>query len=269
MVELILQVLIVISGIITVETCYNTWLYRQPKTSTKIVLISVVSVITAIITLLLCLFLTNLKSLPYVGKFFSIIDFPFEKFFSFIPQWLLFLWFGVPIIIVWIVFAFRGGLVYRKIKADYIAFIQKQKSKDKKENSNNENTSDNQVKEKEEDNLIDLKPEPPKAENIPPKKYFLGKEVKLTTFNEKSITGLKKATVVARKNLVIGKTSSGYVAIYINGLGLKQLKRLFSKYSLDISELDSKPSIVFFTHNTVECRSLKQWIYKVRKDGKK
>lgn len=269
MIELILQVLIVISGIITVETCYNTWLYRQPKTSGKIMLISIMGVITAIITFLLCLFLTNLKKIPYAGKFFSIIDFPFEKIFSYIPQWLLFLWFGVPIIIVWIIFAFRGGLVYRKIKLDYIAFMQKQKNKDKKENSKGENISDKQVNKEEEGNLIDLKPDSPKIENIPPKKYFLGKEVKLTVFNEKSITGLKKATVVARKNLVIGKTSSGYVAVYINGVGLKQLKVLFSKYSLDISELNAKPSIVFFTYNTVDCRSLKQWIYQVRKDGQK
>lgn len=263
MLELILQILMVITGIIAIEVSYNSLLYRQKKTPIKIGILGIISVISTIITLLVCILLSNLKRIPYAGKIIRVVDFPFDKFFSYIPQWLLFVWFGIPIIIVWIVFAFRGGYVYHKIKAEYQEFLRKQKAKEEKESDPKSQPKKNKPEEK----LIELSSNSAESKKTPPNKYFLGKEVKLAVFNHKSLKGLKKAIMHAKKGVVIGKTAAGYVAIYINGTGLKDLKKIFSKYSLDISELERKPSIVFFTHEKVKTRNLKQWIMKVRKAG--
>lgn len=267
MLELILQILMVITGIIVIEVSYNSLLYRQKKTPIKIGILGIISVISTIITLLVCILLSNLKRIPYAGKIIRVVDFPFDKFFSYIPQWLLFVWFGIPIIIVWIVFAFRGGYVYHKIKAEYQEFIKKQKAKEAKEPKEPVQKSEPKKINRHEEKLIELSPNSAEDKKTPPNKYFLGKEVKLAVFNHKSLKGLKKATMHAKKGVVIGKTVAGYVAIYINGTGLKDLKKIFSKYSLDISELERKPSIVFFTHENVKTRNLKQWIMKVRKVG--
>ena len=97
----------------------------------------------------------------------------------------------------------------------------------------------------------------------PPKKYFL-EDVKTKAFEHRTVRGIAKVLPLAKSELIIGKTLQGYVAIYETSQGYKQLKQIFSKNSIDIANLQAKPSIVLFTQNNVRCFELKDYIKRIR-----
>lgn len=260
MVEFILKFVIVLSALVVIQAFYNAYLYRQPKNVERISAVSSATIAVVLVSGALWLGVNYLNRLPYISNVVIAIDSPFNAFASYLPKPFLVIWFIIPILAIWIIFIFKSGLVYQKIKKDYFKFIAKNGSnEDLKEDSGqalNIATADEAKETKPEPIKINLKKEPPK-------RYFL-ENVPIKSFEHRTIKGIAKVIPLARENLIIGKTLQGYVAIYESNKGYKQLKRLFSENSIDIASLQSKPSIVLFTRNNVKCIGLKDYLRKIK-----
>ena len=260
MVEFILKFVIVLSALAVVQAFCNAYLYRQPKNVERISAVSSATIAVVLVSGALWFGVNYLNKAPYVSNVITAIDSPFKSFVSYLPKTLIAIWFIVPVLLIWIIFIFKSGFIYQKIKRDYFKFIAKNGS-DQKQKSEEATVVQPSVDEKAEDH----KPEPMimKLKAEPPKRYFL-ENVPIKSFEHRTIKGIAKVVPLAKENLIVGKTLQGYVAIYESNMGYKQLKRLFSENSIDIAGLQPKPSIVIFTHDNVKCFGLKDYLRKIK-----
>lgn len=288
MIELFLRLLIALTAIVIIQTTYNALLYKQNKSIPKIGLVISMALLVVAVGVVLWLLIPDLKSIKYLGNVLAIIDMPFQRFYNYLPKWFLLLWFILPLATAWVIFVFRGGIVYLSIKRKYIKFTQSQAKQAPKESSNKHkeevaNTSPEVVEPTPTAPVLaDIAPETtskvadkttqtarkPRTDlRVPPKKYFLDGEVAVKHFDHKSMKGLKQVVLKAKKELILGRTVDGYVGVYETKQGYKDLKKIFSKHSIDISELEPKSSIVFFNQDSVETIGLKDYIQKVKKEA--
>lgn len=260
MIEIILKVGILLTGILIIQTTYNTILYRQPKNLARIATVGNVTLVTTVVAAALWWCVNWLDKIPYLNNFIIAVDSPFKAFWNYLPKIYLLIWFVIPIVLVWIIFLFKGGIAYQKIKKEYFKFINSDSSKSE---SNSHISTPPPVELK-----GDIKPKKEDKEHVvirfkakePPKKYFL-ENVKTKSFEHRTVKGI---TRVLPCELVIGKTLQGYVAIYETNQGYKKLKKIFSENSIDITDLRAQPSIVLFTQSKVQCFGLKDYLRRIK-----
>lgn len=263
MIEIMLKAGILLTGIMIIQTTYNTVLYRQPRNFGKIATVANVTIITAVVAAGLWWLVNYLDKIPYLSRLIIAIDSPFKAFWNYLPKLFLLIWFIVPVALIWIVFLFKGGIIYRKIKKEYFKFVNSGSKKEIVEPVepikplSPVEPQGKIIPKKEQDHVLHFE------SKAPPKKYFL-EDVKTKAFEHRTVRGIAKVLPLAKSELIIGKTLQGYVAIYETSQGYKQLKQIFSKNSIDITNLQAKPSIVLFTQNNVRCFELKDYIKRIR-----
>lgn len=242
-----------------IQTAYNTVLYRQPKNLARIATVGNVTLVTAVVAASLWWCVNWLDRIPYLNKIIIVIDSPFKAFWNYLPKLYLLIWFVIPIVLVWIIFLFKGGIAYQKIKREYFKFVNSDSPKNESESQTEapppiEIKGEIKPRKESKDHVVI------KFEKEPPKKYFL-ENVKTKSFEHRTVRGI---TRVLPCELVIGKTLQGYVAIYETNQGYKKLKQIFSENSIDITGLKAQPSIVLFTQSKVQCFGLKDYIKRIK-----
>lgn len=255
MFEFILRIVILITILVIVQVFFNIYIYRQPRSYKKLIIYGLISSIVISIGIFLWISINKIQKTPLLGTIIYAIDYPFRSFINYLYKPLLVGWFIIPMIIIWLIFIFKGGMIYYKIKQEYFKFINEHKDSIKPSVQAESKTPSLITKNKKECEATQLKPLP--------KLYFL-ENIKIHAFNHRSLSGLAKVLPIAQHELVIGKTSQGYVAIYENKKGYQKLKQIFSRYGIDIAELQAKPSIVFFTTQTVRTIGLKDYVNKLK-----
>ncbi|MTE03619.1 hypothetical protein [Lactobacillus johnsonii] len=290
MIELIIRAAIMMTLIIVIFASYVSLLYRQSKTAFRITGFVGIDLLAIVVVIILLYFTGAIKSIPFLGKLIILINDLFSAFFGYIPKLPLLIWFVVPVIIVWLIFFFKSGYIYEKIKKDYFEFMAKHQPKKKTEDTTvSEKTKDIEKVKKEaskalktthaqlekaskkaaEKPKIEPKTDLQQATSMPPQQHFLTGLYPTTIFNYRSITGMKKALSLLKKRpLVLGKTGKGYVAIYMTSKGYQELKILFSKSSLDITPLKASPSIVFFTYRETKTIPLRRYVEEIERMSK-
>ena len=269
MIELLLRVGIILTALVISQAFFNTFLYRQPRNWGKILIVTI-AVIATWLTAILCWILVNfLPKFPVLGNIVGFIDAPFKAFYDYLPKILGIIWFVLPIVVVWIIFLIKGGVAYRKIRKAYFDFIEKHGTAISSEPdvvvANDEST--NEVSKSPEAKIQDSEEHIPKLifdSELPPQKYFLDGKVKTVPFEHRTVKGIAKALPLAKTELLLGKTLDGYVGIYESRKGYRQLQKLFSENSIDITNVKASPSIVFFTSKKVKSMGLKEYVMKLR-----
>lgn len=258
MIEWILYFILAMTAIIIMQSTYNSLLYRHKKSALKVILVVIIDGVTLVLSLATAYGISRLEHLQKVGLIIRIINVPFASFFNYLPKWALFIWFVLPLLIAWVFFLFKGGIVYQAIKRKFIEFNKNQALAKKETKEHKNKVQNSQTKPKLETQSI-----PSNAKKMPPKMHFLD-DVQLHHLEPKTFAGVKKMAMMAKNGLIVGKTKNGYVACYRTGQGYKDLKKLFSKNSIDISMLKPQSSIVFFNHDKVKAQSFKNYIRKMK-----
>lgn len=266
MVEWLLRLFLILIMIIISQSMYNTLLYRQEKTVLKIAFVSVINLLLIFLLIPIWKYSAMLQKIPIAGKFIYVLDAPFRVFFRYLPRWALILWFVVPLALIWVIFLFRGGIVYIQIKNKYKQFMNRNKEK-------NEDEKTVEIKEKpsEKTKLIDQSKQTARIETHEEKiekrrkdqRFLDESRYTVKKFNYKSSGHLKMVTKLSKNGLILGRTANGYIGIFTNLKGYKELKKLFSENSLDISKLEAKPSAVIFTKSKITSYPLREYISKL------
>lgn len=288
MIEWAIRFFLILTTIVTINSLYSMILYRRKKSVWRISLFTGIVVLCAIAMFLLWNSSQKIYSIPYGGYILKIMDSPFVAFFNYIPKWFIFIWFIVPVLIAWIFFLGKSGFTYEKIKKEYYNFVKKQQEKDAADKNKekpekaiettdsvvsiaNSNATEPAVTEKTEE-LIDLQEQTAtkkaaEAKKMPPKQFFLEDSYPPTKFNYASLQGIHKAISHAKKELVLGKTKNGYVAVYATRNGYQKLKEIFSRNSIDITPLKATPSVVFFTYTKTNTYTIRNYVMKLEMKG--
>lgn len=248
-IEISLKIILVVVAISLVQIAYNSLVYRQIGKLKWVKFISVV-VAVALGSYLLFVFIKIFTSLRYVSSITNAIDAVIFTFIGYLPKKFLIIWFVVPLVITWIVYLFIT--IATVIKNRYKYFTWKKRTENDEKNSSYD--------EKNNEKMTDIPSvETASRDNV----HFLSEP--MTKIRYKSILGLQRAYEVAKeKGLQLTETENGYVAVYADKSGVLRLKEIMAQNGIDHSELENRPSIVFFDLDTIKCVSIKEAFEKMK-----
>lgn len=256
-VEYLIKIFLIVTMIIVVQTAYNTFVYRQIG-KLKWIKFGAVSLMGLVIGTGLISLVKDFTKLPFLTSIVSFIDTVIFAFFGYISSNLLLLWFVVPIMIIWIVY------ILKTIVAVIINRIKFNRWKKENREDEQEQSIPEDIKEMQEEFPLLKNEEVQNKENI----HFL-EGIPTTNIRFNSILGLQRAYEIAKKKgLQIGETETGYVAVYANAEGIKQLKSIFNDNGIKITGLENRPSIVLFNKKVEDCVTIKMAMGIVKAGGK-
>lgn len=233
MIGFLLQVFLIILVVSVLEIAYNSLVFRQQEKRNKLIFLAI-TVVTIFIAELGVVGISKLGNVPILGGVINMINSIFKNFVEYIPLKPILLWFVIPALLAWAFFVLKStGFVITK-KLDFKKWKdtlkQKQREKEEKEQANQQAVEMEKAQEDAEEDSI----------------HFLDMEMS-RNIKYQNILGLQRAYELAKsKGLQIAETDEGYVAVYSDGKGFKELKRILSTNSIDVINLQGKPSLVFF-----------------------
>lgn len=258
-IEILLKIILIVVVISLLQIAYNAVIYRQPG---KMKWVKFISLVAAILICGYLLFesIKPFTELRYVSSVVSVIDTMIFTFFSYLPKTFLIIWFVAPLVITWIAYLFLTLTTVIKNRYKYLKWKKGVEAEEKSSLSSGEaskETNDNSPVEVVE---LDVGQE---QEDVDEKNiHFLSEP--MTKFRYKSILGLQRAYEVAKeKGLQLTETETGYVAVYADRSGVRKLRKLMSENGIDYSQIENRPSVVFFDLDTVQCVSIKEALGKM------
>lgn len=261
-IEISLKILLIVIAISFIQIAYNSLVYRQ-RGKMRWAKFSFVAAATLNGGYLLFKFIKPFTELPYISLVVGAIDSMFFTFFSYLPKTFLIIWFVVPFAITWVVYLIKTLATVVKNRIKYVKW--KKRAEDEEKSSLKENTENvTEVEANDTDAVIAAAVEViEEAGQCEKDIHFLDET--MTKIRYKSILGLQRAYEVAKaKGLQLAETETGYVAVYAEKTGVKKLKELLSQNSIDISEIENRPSVVFFDADTVQqCVPIKEALIKM------
>lgn len=250
MLALIFVIVIIILSIVILNASYNTFVYRQIDKWKWLKFTGSVLIVYGIIQG--SFWATDyFYTLPVLKQISYFLDGTVEKFFSYVDYRMLVVWFACPLIFAWIIYLIKTGKVVFNIRKKFKKWEKDQTISKNKDQSNEETKVEKQLEAN------------GRAEEKNVEIHFL--DVPVNKIKFKSVLGLQRAYETAKKNgLIIDQTSNGYVAVYSDGRGLKDLKIIFSENSISIDKLPGKPSLVFFDKEDVKTISIQEQFLKLK-----
>lgn len=264
LVEYLLKIVLVMVFIAINQIVYNTVVYKQLGYLRWIKFV-ISFAITLTISGFIWLKIHDLVLLPYVSSAVNMIDKIIFTFFSYIPKSFILLWFVVPIVIAWIFYllmALKDTLV---IRWRFYRWQKKNESEELKQA--NKAINEGAEKEKEEskdvvEEKVSLEMEDVAEENQLP--FF---DVPINKIKYNSVLGLQRSYELAKtEGLQVDMAEWGYVAVYANGSGKKQLRALLAENDINDNGLENRPSLVAVKNNGIESISIKDALKRI-KDG--
>lgn len=267
-IEYLIKIFLILTIVIVLQTTYSTLVYRQVGWA-RWLKFSAIGLVTLAIGIVLIMRVKWLVQLPYLQGVVQFIDKVIFAFFGYLSGKLLFVWFIVPLLLMWVVYL--GKSIYA-VTTNRMKFNRWKKENTEKEkpaevmSSADDQTDDIQDEDivVEEQELADpkdvIEPETAVAEDV----HFLT-DVPLTRIRFNSALGIQRAYEIAKnKGLQVGETATGYVAVYSDAKGIKQLKEILKTNHVKEVKLENRPSIVMFDRAGASCTTIKQAMAKIK-----
>ena len=232
MIGFLLQVFLIIVVISVIEIAYNSLVYRQTENKNKLIFYSI-TIITLASARLGIVAINKLIDVPVLGGIIKMINSIFNSFVNYVPLKPILLWFVVPVSLAWGFYMLKstGFVVTKKLNFNKWKGSLKLKQQEETQDQMQQEQKDSEVQQ-------DIE--------IESSIHFLDMEM-TRGIKYQNVLGLQRAYELAKKNgLQISETKDGYVAVYSDGKGYKALKKILSENSIDISNLQGRPSLVFF-----------------------
>lgn len=256
-VEYLIKIFLILTIVIVLQTSYSTLVYRQIGQA-RWIKFGAVGLVTLAVGIALIMRVKWLTDLPYLHSVVRFIDKVIFAFFGYLSGKLLFVWFIVPLLIIWIIYLGKSAYT---VVTNRIKFNQWKKANEEKEKPVEAVVSaDGQKDDQQETDLVVEDPE--KAVEVDP--HFL-KNVPLTRIRLNSILGIQRIYEIAKnKGLQVSETETGYVAVYSNAEGIKQLKEILHANHVKEIKLENRPSIVLFDQTVTKCIPIKQAMARIK-----
>lgn len=257
-VEYLLKLILLIIVISFIHITYNSVVYKQvdSKRWIKFILLSLVGLI---IGYGLYVFIEWFVMIPYLHGVFKAVDSIFKTFFGYLPKSFVIIYFVAPLIVAWIFYLVITATSVIKNRRKYYKWKKKVDAEEKQEQQP-------QIKEKGAAETSETVIQPSETveevvggDNV----HFLSEP--MSKIRYKSALGLQRSYEKAKENgLQIAESETGYVAVYAEKSGIKKLKSLMHENGIDHSDLKSRPSIVFFNAEDMQCISIKEAFEKMK-----
>lgn len=85
-------------------------------------------------------------------------------------------------------------------------------------------------------------------------------DAELKDFDISNFEGLKRVFNASKQGLQLMKQGDDYIAVYCNSQGFRQIKRILSKNSIDISQLKAQAEIVTFNKEKIEVVPITEYL---------
>ena len=82
----------------------------------------------------------------------------------------------------------------------------------------------------------------------------------LKDFDISNFEGLKQVFNASKQGLQLMKQGDDYIAVYCNSQGFRQIKRILSKNSIDISQLKAQAEIVTFNKEKIKVVPITEYL---------
>lgn len=244
MIELLLKILVGFAVLVAVEIGYNAVVFHQISKTRwpKFILISLFALLVGISA---WYGIDQLYLIPYLGTVVSKIDDFINLFISYIPLHPVLIWFLAPIGLAFLFFSIKAVFNYYAQRRIYRKWEAAQTAKEKQDIPQIE-AEDKKIE------TVQVETDTEMTDTA----HFLNRET--VNIRYKSVLGIQRAYEIARtRGLQLAENDDGYIAVYADSKGLQDLKVLLSENSIDISELQKRPSVVFFDKFQAHCVGIK------------
>lgn len=247
-----IKIFLIITIIGIAQIAYNTFIFRQIGIDKRIKF-SVIVVLDLVVGIALLTLSKKVLTVPYLSHFINFVDTLFISFFKYISSNILIIWFVLPMLVIWFVFIGKSIVSVILNRKRFNAWHKKNTVK---------------VEEKLEPNLEkDLEPVSEQTYDLSEKKErridFL--DVDVVDFSYDTEEALTKVYEDSKINgLQVGKTDTGYVAVYSNLEGINQLKAMLDRNNVHIKTIENRPSIILINQDDSSCISIKEAMQRLK-----
>lgn len=231
-----------------VQIAYNTFIYRQLGIDKRIKF-SIVVVLDLVAGGALISISSKVLNVPYLRNVIRFIDTLFISFFKYVSSNILIIWFVLPMLVIWLVFIGKSIVSVILNRRKFNAWHKEKAVKVNESIAPHVEKSVNKVDDlpKTTEYMID----------------FLDVDIADFTYDtEEALTKVYEDSKV--NGLQVGKTETGYVAVYSNLRGINQLKEIMTKNHAHIDNIENRPSIIFINQDDSSCVPIKEAIQRLK-----